>query len=308
MKEDLLEFEETTDDTGVSDIDSLTLSLSAISNNYILQQRENRRIISLINKTLQKKDEINTKKQEIKKLLSSHNNIILLRDDKKDTLLHIYIKANNIEALNIILDVYIEILGISEKFFAFLFLKNMEGFNVFDLSVKFEYIPIIKLLYNQLLKTEHNIDIRNYMEYFKNNIFNISAENNKIYPLIFFYEKIKKFYKLKSAEFLNIKDKRLNKEGMSPILYATKNKNLKLVLSLIDLGADINSQNDNGRTCLHFAVLNNDERMVKHLLIRGVNKYIKDNKNITPYTLAVLTKNEKLAKLLYHKNFCQKIF
>ena len=51
-KYDLLEFEETTDDTGVSDIDSLTLSLSAISNNYILQQRENRRIISLINKII----------------------------------------------------------------------------------------------------------------------------------------------------------------------------------------------------------------------------------------------------------------
>ena len=56
MKEDLLEIEETTDDTGTtSDIDSLTLNLSSLSNNYILQQRENRRIISLINKSLQKR-------------------------------------------------------------------------------------------------------------------------------------------------------------------------------------------------------------------------------------------------------------
>ena len=38
MKEDLLEIEETTDDTGTtSDIDSLTLNLSSLSNNYILQ-------------------------------------------------------------------------------------------------------------------------------------------------------------------------------------------------------------------------------------------------------------------------------
>ena len=309
MKEDLLEIEETTDDTGTtSDIDSLTLNLSSLSNNYILQQRENRRIISLINKSLQKKEDITIIKNEIKKLLLSHNNIMLLRDDKKETLLHIYVKANNVLGLNIILDIYIEILGISEKFYEFLFMKNMEEYNVFDLAVKFEYIPIIKLLYNQLLKAGENIEIKNYIEYLKNNIFNISAENNKIFPIIFFYEKLKQFYKIKTNEFINIKDQRLTKEGMNPILYASKNKNLKLVLYLIDLGANINSQNDNGKTCLHFAVLNNDEKIVKHLLIRGINKNILDDKNINAYNLAVILKHENLIKILKHKNFCQKIF
>ena len=309
MKEDLLEIEETTDDTGtISDIDSLTLNLSSISNNYILQQRENRRIISLINKSLQKKEEIKIIKQEINKLLSSHYNIMLLRNDKKETLLHIYVKENNALALNIIIDIYINILGISEKFYAFLFMKNMEENNIFDLAVKFEYIPIIKLLYNQLLKAGENIEIINYMEYFKNNIFNISAENNKIFPIIFFCEKLKKFYKIKTNEFLNIKDQRLKKEGMNPILYASKNKKLKLVLSLIDLGANINSQNDKSKTCLHLAVLNNDEKMVKHLLIRGIDKNIKDDNNINAYNLAVILKHENLIKILKHKNICQKIF
>ena len=95
---------------------------------------------------------------------------------------------------------------------------------------------------------------------------------------------------------------------MTPILYASKNGNLKLLIILIDLGADINSINDKGYTPLHYAVENNDERMVKHLLIRGANKFISDIKNINPYNLAVLLKHENLKKILYHKNCCQKIF
>ena len=329
-KDDLLDFDDTTDDTRISDTDNLMFLSSKsknktynyisnfnnlinqkerLSENNILQQRENRRIISLIKQVIQKKEDNIITKKKIKEILNSYNkNIILIRDDQRNTLLHIYVKANDRISVNIIIDIYIDIFGISEKFYNFLFLKNINGFTVFDLSVKYEYISIIKILYEQLEKSEDESKIINYMEYLKNNIFNIAAENNKIYPIIFFYEKLKKFYKRKSIKLLDCKDDNLNKEGMTPILYASKNGNLKLLLILIDLGADINSINDKGYTALHYAVENNDERMVKHLLIRGANKFVNDRDNINPYNLAVLLRQENLIKILYHKNCCQKLF
>ena len=329
-KDDLLDFDDTTDDTRISDTDNLMFLSSKsknktynyisnfnnlinqkerLSENNILQQRENRRIISLIKQVIQKKEDNIITKKKIKEIINSYNkNIILIRDDQRNTLLHIYVKANDRISVNIIIDIYIDIFGISEKFYNFLFLKNINGFTVFDLSVKYEYISIIKILYEQLEKSEDESKIINYMEYLKNNIFNIAAENNKIYPIIFFYEKLKKFYKRKSIKLLDCKDDNLNKEGMTPILYASKNGNLKLLLILIDLGADINSINDKGYTALHYAVENNDERMVKHLLIRGANKFVNDRDNINPYNLAVLLRQENLIKILYHKNCCQKLF
>ena len=329
-KDDLLDFDDTTDDTRISDTDNLMFLSSKsknktynyisnfnnlinqkerLSENNILQQRENRRIISLIKQVIQKKEDNIITKKKIKEILNSYNkNIILIRDDQRNTLLHIYVKANDRISVNIIIDIYIDIFGISEKFYNFLFLKNINGFTVFDLSVKYEYISIIKILYEQLEKSEDESKIINYMEYLKNNIFNIAAENNKIYPIIFFHEKLKKFYKRKSIKLLDCKDDNLNKEGMTPILYASKNGNLKLLLILIDLGADINSINDKGYTALHYAVENNDERMVKHLLIRGANKFVNDRDNINPYNLAVLLRQENLIKILYHKNCCQKLF
>ena len=329
-KDDLLDFDDTTDDTRISDTDNLLFLSSKsknktynyisnfnnlinqkerLSENNILQQRENRRIISLIKQVIQKKEDNIITKKKIKEIINTYNkNIILIRDDQRNTLLHIYVKVNDRISVNIIIDIYIDIFGISEKFYNFLFLKNINGFTVFDLSVKYEYISIIKILYEQLEKSEDESKIINYMEYLKNNIFNIAAENNKIYPIIFFHEKLKKFYKRKSIKLLDCKDDNLNKEGMTPILYASKNGNLKLLLILIDLGADINSINDKGYTALHYAVENNDERMVKHLLIRGANKFVNDRDNINPYNLAVLLRQENLIKILYHKNCCQKLF
>ena len=329
-KDDLLEYDDTTDDTRISDTENIMFLCSKsknktynyisnlnnsinqkerLSENNILQQRENRRIISLVKQVIQKKeDNINTKKK-IKEILNSYNkNIILIRDDQRNTLLHIYVKANDRVSVNIIIEIYIDIFGISEKFYNFLFLKNINGFTAFDLSVKYEYITIIKILYEQLEKSENDCNISNYMEYLKNNVFNVAAENNKIYPILFFYEKLKKFYKRKSIKLLDYKDNNLSKEGMTPILYASQNGNLNLLLILIDLGADINSINDKGYTPLHYAVENNDERMVKHLLIRGANKFVTDGNNMSPYNLAVLLNHENLIKILYHKNCCQKIF
>ena len=138
-KEELLEFDDTTDDTRISDIEykfmsSNTTKTSTYNNitninylinkkdnmteNKILSQRENRRIIIMIKKELQKGEDKNLIKMNIKEILNSYDkDILLLRDDKKNSLLHIYVEANDYFATKIILEIYKEILGISEKFF-----------------------------------------------------------------------------------------------------------------------------------------------------------------------------------------------
>ena len=83
----------------------------------------------------------------------------------------------------------------------------------------------------------------------------------KYFLLFFFYEKLKAY--INEEKILDIHE--INKDKMAPIHYACKNGNIRLMKILLDLGADINSQDIKGNTPLHYAVINNDERMVKHL-------------------------------------------
>jgi ankyrin repeat protein len=276
--------------------------------NKILLQRENRRIISIIRKTISKREEKNTTILSIKNILINYkNDITLLRDDKKNTLLHIYVELGDISSIKIILEVYIQILNFSKTFYDFLFLKNIENKNVFDIAVKKGDANNIKLLYELIENENKCLNKKEYMNYFYNNIFHIAANFNKVFPILFFYEKLKPFYKFFNKGYI-LNSHESNKNKMTPIHCSCKNKNVKIVDLFIDLGADIDAQDIKGRTPLHYAVINNDERMVKHLLLRGANKFIKDENKLSPYDLAFSLGDKNLVKILYHKNCCQKQF
>ena len=280
--------------------------------NKILFQRENRRIISIIKQIIAKKESEDITKEKIKNMLISYkNDITLLKDDKKNSLLHIYVEESDINAINIILQVYLDILKRSKNYYYFLFSKNIENNNIFDISVQKGNITIIKLLYEQIEKEDNYNEKRTYMKYFRDNIFIIAAKNNNIFPILFFYEKLTKFYN-KRDNYNNIEGildiHEINEDKLTPIHYACKNNNIKLMNILIDLGANINIQDGKGYTPLHHAVINNDERMIKHLLIRGADKFIKDQNNVTPYDLSSSLGEENLSKILYHKSFCKRYF
>ena len=273
--------------------------------NRIYLQRENRRIISLIKKIINKKEPLNTTKLSIKNMLLNYKqDLTLLKDDKKNTLLHIYVELKDVSSLQMIIEIYEEFLNISKNFYFFLFAKNINDQNIFDISVEKGDIAIIKLLYEQIEKENDYYEKIIYLKYIQNNLFHIAANNNQIFPIIFFYEKLKKYFNDK--EILDAYE--INKEKMTPLHYACKNRNIKLMNLLIDLGSNINSQDKKGYTPLHYAVINNDARMLKHLLIRGGNKFIKDENNLTPYNLAFILGDGNLLKILCHKNFCQKQF
>ena len=278
------------------------------SNNIILIQRENRKIMFEIKNILSNKGnvDINIKKLLIKDILNNYNrNISLISDDKKNTLLHLYVQKNDINSLEIILNIYSDILDISENFYNFLFSKNLENKTVFEIACQNNYISIIKLLFSQIEKENNYKEKKKYMNYFRDNIFHICSEYDQCYMVIFFYEELRKFYK-----FFNIKQiLNINyKDEMNPLHIACEKGNKKILNLLIDLGGDINSKDINGFTPLHYTVITENENLAKILILRGADKFIKDNNNHTPYDLALLNNNEELIELLYHKNFCQNIF
>lgn len=88
---------------------------------------------------------------------------------------------------------------------------------------------------------------------------------------IFYYEKLKN--EITSENILNLK----NLYGVTPLHYACYFGNRRAIDLLLDLGADINSKDDEGNTCLHFAINSGCIKTIKKLILRGVDKSIKRN-------------------------------
>jgi len=82
----------------------------------------------------------------------------------------------------------------------------------------------------------------------ESNIFHQSSKKNEIYPIIFFYEKLRQHYPNKNI--LNF----TNNQGMTPLHYASRCGNKNVLEVLIDYGSDINQTDFEGNTVLHHAV------------------------------------------------------
>ena len=274
----------------------------------ILMQRENRKIISHIKKKLSKNINQNSNMNEllIKNILINYKrNISTLYDDRKNTLLHIYVQKNNIEVIKIILKVYSDILHYSrEDYYEFIFLKNIDNKTVFDIAIQNNYISAIKILFKQIEEDNNKVK-RRAMNYLKNNIFHKCTEYGQCYMVLFFYEKLNNFFKNFNLNKINSKN---YKDQMNPLHIACYKGNKKIIKILLDLGIDINSKDTNGYTPLFYAIISKNENLVKMLILRGANKFIKDINNRTPYDLAITMNEYNIVNLLYHRNFCQRQF
>lgn len=81
-----------------------------------------------------------------------------------------------------------------------------------------------------------------------------------------------------------------------------------MIETLLDLGADINIQDNEKNTVLHLAVYSSDTNMIKKLLIRGANKYLKNDNNLTAFEMAVNMNKVEIAAILKKKTFTEQYF
>ena len=83
--------------------------------------------------------------------------------------------------------------------------------------------------------------------------------------------------------------------GRTALHYCGQYDHLEIAKMLIEAGADVNIQHDRGWTPLHIFTFYNHSRIVKMLLDAGADKTIPNNNGRLPYELA---KSEELKELL----------
>ena len=221
-----------------------------------------------------------------------------IKNNNGETLTHLIIKEDKLESLQLIIESYITLLGFSDRFFEWLLSENNDGQTVLDICVKYSNKDIIKYLYEVVSKTtESNFRLKEN----RKGIFHYAAIYNKIYPIIYFYEKLQRFFK--NCLIIDIP----TEKGMTPLHYSCQNGNKEISNLLIDLGANLNWKDNKGNTCLHYAVSSGNISLVKKLILFGADKNIKNEEGDSPLNIAEKNNNNEMINILREKK-CPIIF
>jgi ankyrin repeat protein len=87
--------------------------------------------------------------------------------------------------------------------------------------------------------------------------------------------------------------------GYAALHYAVESTSVKMVRQLVECGANVNIQNNDGNTPLHLVVNSNNSEIFKELSRnRTLDTSITNNDNIDPLTLAVMTNQLRIMSLL----------
>lgn len=76
------------------------------------------------------------------------------------------------------------------------------------------------------------------------------------------------------------------KASVQDLIDGVKSKNLEAVAQLLQAGEDVNAQNAQGNSALHYAVATDNADMVRLLLNNGANLYLENDKGWTPLKIA----------------------
>ena len=243
-------------------------------------------------KSYKLKNTENIQKSIIKIINNSGINPSCIKNKNGETLIHLIIKEDNLEPLKLIIESYISLLGFSDRFFEWFFSENTEGQTVLDICVQYNDKDIIKYLYEIVSKTtETNFRLKEN----RKGIFHYAAIYNKVYPIIYFYEKLQRFFR----HFIIIDVP--SETGMTPLHYACQNGNIEIANLLIDLGANINLKDNKGNTCLHYAVYSGNNSLVKKLIMIGADKTIVNEDGNLPINLAENSNNNEIVNTLRQK-------
>ena len=215
-------------------------------------------------------------------------------DGSKSTLLHKYCSKQKYFHFQIYILTIEKILNDTNRLNEYLLKEDISEENIFESASELGDIKIFNILSKYL--SNNNSLLTSLINKEKNNIFHISARENKILSLLFFYE----YYK-DNPSVLNIK----NKSQLTPLIIACYQGNFEYVQTIINLGADFSLIENNGKNALFYAVESENNRIIKYLILIGIDKNIVDNnkKKAIDYT------NDLIAKdLLKNKNIFQTLF
>ena len=216
-----------------------------------------------------------------------------IENQDKETLAHKIIKLNTYERVEIIIESYINLLGINDVFFKWLLSENTSKETPLDLCAFYGNREIIKYMYSIISKT---IETKFRITENRIGIFHYAAMNNQCYPIIYFHEKLQKFFK--KITIIDVP----SELGITPLHFACKEGSYNAIDLLLDLGANINAEDNVGNNCLHFAIKLNDTTLLKKLLIRGADKTKVNKEGESPLDLAKKNNFGKMVDILSTKN------
>jgi ankyrin repeat protein len=163
------------------------------------------------------------------------------------------VMKERIEYSKIILEIYNSKLEDKSDLIKWIEKRNNKGVQALEIASQKCNKEVIWLIYSYY-ENNNKYLILNGNEY--SNVFHQSAKKNEIYPIVFFFEKLKDHY---PENILNLK----NKNGMIPLHYASHCSNKRVIDILLDLGSDINSKDKDGNTPLHHAVNSSKNKIIK---------------------------------------------
>ena len=247
-------------------------------------------------------------------LYSEKKNILLIKNKFENNLSQYYLSSGlilvSLELINIYYKIYMNELDGEQNFLKWLINDNSEGQNILEIGIGIQSSPKEQIsFYNQIFelieKTKNKKIIYQIIEQRKENILIICVKEEKIFLLLLFYEKIKKYYP--SSNPLNIK----NKLGLAPLHFSCFYLCREVTDILLTLDCKVNITDNNGNIPLHFAVKGGDLSITKKILLYGGDRNKLNNKNLTPidysnkygnYTMKNLFTNNPLYKIEKIKN------
>ena len=169
----------------------------------------------------------------------------LLKNQEEETLAHLAIKLDKLERVEIIIEAYISLLGITDAFFDWLLAENNSNETPLELCVQYGNREIIRYMYTIVSRTTEN-KFRITEE--RKGLFHYAAMFDQCYPIIFFHEKLQKYFK--EITIIDVP----SELGITPLHCACIKGSKNAVDLLLDLGANINALDKEGNNCLHYAV------------------------------------------------------
>ena len=237
----------------------------------------NKIMIDLIKKIIKLKKEKTYEElySIIPNLLKEINpNITKIIDKNNNTLAHLLVNRENNELLTIICNIYYILIINKNDFYDWFLKENSDKLTILDIASIKSNKDMLEYLFEMISRTDGNKLKFNIK---KDNFFHYSAKKNQYFSILFWYDKLQSYFPyLKLIDLGNIDD-------ITPLHYACYHGAIDCVDLLLDLQADINAVDKNGKTPLIYAVNSGDIKIIKKLLIRGADKTIKDSKGKTPY-------------------------